>query len=239
MTPGKVYLVGAGPGDPDFLTVAGARVLATAEVIVRDALLSPAFEALFPPGATVHFAGKRCGNHALAQDEIHALLIQAARFGKRVVRLQGGDPSLFGRLGEELAALRAAGIPFEVIPGVSSFTAGAARAGFPLTFRGIASQVRLVDGHALDGGDFDFPSLAASGGTLVFFMAAGKIAPLVEGLLTAGMDPGTPIALVESATCPEERVSLSTLAEARQTGLARVGEGPGIVYVGPVVGRPG
>jgi uroporphyrin-III C-methyltransferase len=211
---GKVFLVGAGPGHPDYLTVAAA----------------------VPPDATVYFAGKRCGDHTLSQEEIHEILIREAGAGKRVVRLQGGDPSLFGRLGEETAALRARGIAFEVIPGVSSLTAGAARAGFPLTLRGVAGQVRVVDGHALDEAGFDFASLAAFDGTLVFFMAAGKIEALVAGLLAAGMDEQTPIALVESATCATEHVAISTLVQARAHGLSRVGDGPGIVYVGRVVG---
>ena len=236
MSTGKVFLVGAGPGHPDYLTVIGARVLASAQVVVRDALLSPAFEALFPPGATVHFAGKRCGSHALTQEAIHALLIREAKAGKRVVRLQGGDPSLFGRLGEEMAALRAAGVPYETIPGVSSFTAGAARAGFSLTLRGVSGQVHLVDGHALDAEGFDFAPLAAFAGTLVFFMAAGKIDRMVDGLLAVGMAGDMPIALVESATCDGERVTISTLRETQAVGLSRVGDGPGIVYVGRVVG---
>jgi uroporphyrin-III C-methyltransferase len=230
-------LIGAGPGHPDFLTVVGARLLSQADVVIYDALLSPAFQEHFPPKATRYFVGKRCGEQAMPQAEIHALMIREAQAGQIVVRLQGGDPTLFGRLGEEMVALRAAGVAFTVIPGVSSLTAAAGRAGLPLTLRGVSRQVLVLDGHTIQTTGFDFKSLVVFQGTLVVMMGAGVVSVLVEGLLAAGMDGDTPIALVESATFAEERVQRSTLFQASKDGLARAGSGPGILYVGQVAGK--
>lgn len=232
---GFVSLVGAGPGDPDYLTVKGARVLAAAEVIVYDALISDEFQALFPKDAEVHFVGKRAGRHSATQDEIIALLLDAARRGKRIVRLKGGDPGLFSRGGEEILALRAAGIDFDIVPGVSSLFAGAAMAGFSVTVRGLSNRVVVFDGHALRHEDFDFRPLLAHQGTTVVLMGSREIVRLATGLIGVGAEPDLPIALVESATFPDQHVSVSTLAEAAQGALAPGTEGPGIIYVGRVV----
>jgi uroporphyrin-III C-methyltransferase len=204
--------------------------------VIYDALLAPAFHDIFPAKATRHFVGKRCGDHASTQAEIHALMVREASAGNVVIRLQGGDPTLFGRLGEEVGALQAANIPFTIIPGVSSLTAAAGRAGFPLTMRGISRQVLVIDGHAIQMEGFDFNSLATFQGTLVVMMGARTLPVLVQGLMTAGMQGDTPITLVESATFEEERVIQSTLRQAFEGGLSRVGAGPGIVYIGPLAG---
>lgn len=233
---GRVYFVGAGPGHPDYLTVAGARILSQADVVIYDALLSPPFQDLFPTKTKRYFVGKRCGDHATSQAEIHALMIQEALSGKLVVRLQGGDPALFGRLGEEMSALNHENIPFSIVPGVTSLTAAAGRGGFPLTMRGLSRQVLVIDGHAMQTPEFDFKSLATFQGTIVVMMGVNTLPHLVQGLLAAGMKEETPITLVESATFEEERVHRSTLVHASQDGLPRLGTGPGIIYIGQVAG---
>jgi len=232
---GFVSLVGAGPGHPDYLTIKGARVLAAAEVIVYDALISQEFLTLFPKDAEVHFVGKRAGLHSATQDQICALLLDAAQRGKRVVRLKGGDPGLFSREGEELQALRDADIPFEIIPGVSSLFAGAAVAGFSLTLRGISNRVVVFDGHALKHEDFDFRPLLAHQGTTVVLMGSREIERLARGLMSVGASPDLPIALVESATFSDQHVTLSSLEAAAQGALLPVTDGPGIIYVGRAV----
>ncbi len=232
---GFVTLLGAGPGHPDYLTLKGARVLAAAEVIIYDALISDEFRGLFPAGAEIHFVGKRCGKHSVTQEEIIALLLDAARRDKRVVRLKGGDPGIFGRAGEEIRALRAAGVPCDIVPGVSSLCAGAAMAGFSITERGLSNRVLVFDGHALCHDDFDFRPLLAHQGTTVVLMGSRQIGKLAAGLLTVGAPPDLPIALVEGATFPNQQVSLSTLADAARGCLQPRTEGPGIIYVGRVV----
>jgi uroporphyrin-III C-methyltransferase len=234
---GFVSLVGAGPGDPDYLTVKGARVIAAAEVIVYDALISDAFLALFPKDAEIHYVGKRAGRHSVTQEEIIAILLDAARRGRRVVRLKGGDPGLFSRGGEEILALQQAGIDFEIVPGVSSLLAGAAMASFSLTVRGLSNRLVVFDGHALRREDFDFRPLLAHQGTTVVLMGSREIERLAQGLLGVGAEPDLPIALVESATFPDQHVSLATLAEAAQGRLVPVTDGPGIIYVGRAVAR--
>jgi uroporphyrin-III C-methyltransferase len=234
---GFVSLVGAGPGHPDYLTIKGARVLTAAQAIVYDALISEEFLAMFPRDAEVHYVGKRAGRHSVTQDEIISLLLDAARRGKRVVRLKGGDPGLFSRGGEEILALQQAGIAFEIVPGVSSMMAGAAMAGFSITVRGLSNRVVVFDGHALRHQDFDFRPLLAHQGTTVVLMGSREIARLAKGLMGVGAESDLPIALVESATFPDQHVSVSTLAEAAQDRLVPVTDGPGIIYVGRAVAR--
>jgi uroporphyrin-III C-methyltransferase len=232
---GFVSLVGAGPGHPDYLTVKGARLLSQAEVIVYDALIADEFLSLFPVGAEIHFVGKRCGQHSTSQEEICAMLLDAARRGKRVVRLKGGDPGLFSRGGEEILALRGAGIHFEIVPGVSSLFAGAAAAGFSPTLRGFSNRLVVFDGHALRHDDFDFQPLLSHQGTTVVLMGSRQIEKLAVGLLGVGASPDLPIALVENATFPDEQVSVTTLGRAAVGGLAPRTLGPGIIYVGTAV----
>ncbi|HEX7597500.1 MAG TPA: uroporphyrinogen-III C-methyltransferase [Polyangia bacterium] len=231
---GFVSLVGAGPGHPDYLTIKGARVLAAAEVVVYDALISQEYLALFPARAEVHFVGKRCGKHSTSQTEICALLVEAAQRGKRVVRLKGGDPGLFSRGGEEILALRAAGIPFEIVPGVSSLFAGAAVAGFSPTHRGLSNRLVVFDGHAFRHDDFDFRPLLSHLGTTVVLMGSRQIERLAAGLMGVGAAPDLPIALVENATFPDQRVAVSTLADVAAGQLTPESDGPAILYVGAV-----
>ena len=232
---GFVSLVGAGPGHPDYLTVKGARVLGQAEVIVYDALISDEFRALFPANSEIHFVGKRCGRHSTSQEQICALLVEGAQRGKRVVRLKGGDPGLFSRGGEEILALRAAGVSFEIIPGVSSVFAGAAAALFSPTHRGLSNRLLVFDGHALRHDDFDFRPLLAHQATTVVLMGSRQVERLAAGLIGAGASPELPIALVENATLVDEHVAVSTLARAAAGDLVPRSDGPGIIYVGAAV----
>jgi uroporphyrin-III C-methyltransferase len=231
---GFVSLVGAGPGHPDYLTLRGAAALARAHVVVYDALLDPSFRDHFPASAEAHFVGKRCGNHSVTQAEIDDRLVAEARRGRRVVRLKGGDPGIFGRLGDELTALRAAGIPYEIIPGVSSLTAGAALAGFPLTLRGSVGEILIINGHDLGKPDYDFRPLAVFAGTVVVFMGAAALATLVAGLLAAGAAAERPLALVEGASMADQHIVAATLGEVAQGKVARKTDKPGIIYVGQV-----
>ena len=235
---GFVFLVGAGPGHPDYLTLKGARLLAEAEVVVYDALICREFLALFPANAELHFVGKRCGKHSVSQGQISALLVSAAQRGKRVVRLKGGDPGLFSRAGEEILALRAAKVPFEIVPGVSSLFAGAAAAGFSPTHRGLSNRMVVIDGHALrrePPNGFDFRPLLGHQGTTVVLMGSRQVEQLAAGLLEAGAAPELPIALVENATFPDQQVAVSSLAEAASGALQPQTDGPGILYVGAAV----
>src|SRR5258708_23341245 len=176
---GKVYLVGAGPGDPDLLTLRAAEVIAGADVVALDAFVSPAIAAGLPSTAEVVYVGKRASAHALPQDQINALLVQRARDGKRVVRLKGGDPFVFGRGGEEAEELAAAGVPFEIVPGISSSIAGPAYAGIPVTHRDFATSVTLVTGHESDGSTgVEWAPLSQVHGTIVFIIGLASL-PLI------------------------------------------------------------
>ena len=231
--PGFVSLVGAGPGNPDLLTMRGLRRLQAATVILPDALLDAGFEELYPAGARVVPVGKRGGRPSMAQERIHALMIGHARRGERVVRLKNGDPLLFGRGFEEAQALAGAGIPFEVVPGVSSLQAGAAAAGISLTHRGLADEVRALEGRHLLERPRDWESLARNGATLALFMATAQLQAIARRLLEAGAPPDLPLVLVEQASRPGQTVTRSVLAFAAGGHLQPLTEGPGIVYLGP------
>jgi len=234
---GKVYLVGAGPGDPGLLTVRGAEVLSLCDVVVYDALVNDAVVNYAPAEAERLFVGEAHGGPRLTQEEIVRVLIDRARRGLHVVRLKGGDPFIFGRGGEEALALRAAGIPFEVVPGVSAGQAVAAYAGSPLTHRGRASSVAFVTGHECAGSPrpVRWDALARAVDTLVIFMGARRLPHIVEQLLGAGRAPETPIAVIERGTYASQRVRVATLG----TILARVAEdpvrSPALIVVGEVV----
>jgi uroporphyrinogen III methyltransferase/synthase len=213
-----VYLVGAGPGDPGLLTVRGKELLEAADVVVYDRLSAAAFLELAPAGAECISVGKTPGHPAITQDEINALLVARGRTHHTVVRLKGGDPFVFGRGGEECAALAAAGVPFEVVPGVTSASAAPAYAGVPLTHRGMSASVTIVTGH----GDEDTPGnadwdavarMGRSGGTVVVLMGAAERAVVAKRLLEGGMDSDTPVAAVTWGTLPEQVVVRTTLAE--------------------------
>jgi len=224
-----VYLVGAGPGDPDLITVRGLELVRCCDAIVHDRLVSPELVAEAPPDAI------RIGRERLGQVEIDELLVRLGRGGLEVVRLKGGDPFVFGRGGEEALALAAAGVPFEVVPGVSSLSAVPASAGIPITHRGVSSQVTVVSGH--DERALDLAALARAPGTLVIFMGLASLAAIAEGLIRQGMSPDTPAAVVASGTQPEQRTVVAPLAEIADAAVSF--EAPALVIVGDVVGLAG
>lgn len=231
-TAGFVSLIGAGPGHPDLITVRGLRALEAAEVVLYDALLDPSFAALFPAGALAIPVGKRCGAAGVAQADIHRLMVQHARAGRRVARLKGGDPLIFGRGGEEALALEAAGIPFEVIPGVSALQGAAAGAGFPLTHREVSRRITILEGHHLPETEAAWRDLAASGGTIAVYMGTRTLQALARELLDHGAPPTLPVALVEQAQCPGQTSTFSTLAHAAAGALRPATPGPGILFLG-------
>ncbi|MDR3320502.1 MAG: uroporphyrinogen-III C-methyltransferase [Desulfovibrio sp.] len=233
----KVCLLGAGPGDPGLLTIRARDVLASADVVVYDALAFDGLLDLADPDAELVYVGKVAGSHAMSQDRINALLIAKAREGKIVARLKGGDPYIFGRGGEEGEALHAAGIPFEEVPGVSSAVAVPAYAGIPVTHRDFASSVTIITGNENPGkgeSAHNWQALAHSASTLVFVMGVANLPAIAENLVTAGLDPQTPAALVHRGTTPQQRSLVSTIArlpdEARNRGFTN----PSVIVVGKV-----
>ena len=221
-----VYLVGAGPGHPDLLTVKAARLLDTADVIVHDRLVDPRVLDQIAPWAEVIDVGKRPGGPADAQDRIHRVLVAAAGRADTVVRLKGGDPFVFGRGGEEAEALRRAGVDVEVVPGITSAIAGPAAAGIPVTMRGHASGFTVITGHQDPTADrpIDWEAAARLGTTLVVLMGASRVAHIAEQLMAGGLAADTPVATIESATTPHQRVKRTTL-----------GELPGLPVLAPAV----
>jgi uroporphyrin-III C-methyltransferase len=213
----SVWLVGAGPGDPDLLTVKAARLLAAADVVVHDALVGDGVLALVPASTELIDVGKRPGR-PIPQELISTLLVTLARDGQRVVRLKGGDPFVFGRGGEEAQALLDAGIPFEVVPGITSAVAAPAAAGVPVTHRGVAASFTVVTGHRPAGEpDIDWRALAGVGGTVVVLMGVSQRATIAAELTAGGLDPATPVAAVQSATTGDQvtvRCRLDELADA-------------------------
>lgn len=233
---GRVFLVGAGPGDPGLLTLRAAELLRAADVVVTDALVSAEIRAMIRPGAEVIYAGKRAGSHSMSQDEISALLVRLGSSGKFVVRLKGGDPFVFGRGGEEAEELRAAGIGFEVVPGITAGIAGAAYAGIPVTSRSLATAVTLVTGHESDEtSGVAWDALARIGGTIVFYMGLSRLSDITGKLREAGMESSTPAAVISQATTPMQRTVMGTLGtlagEVERTGIVA----PALIVVGDVV----
>lgn len=236
MSAGKVWLIGAGPGDPGLLTLRGKQVLDQAQVVVYDALVNPGVLNMIPDTARVVFAGKRSGKHHLKQSEINTLLLKEAQRGFRVVRLKGGDPFLFGRGGEELELLAEHKIPFEIVPGVTSAFAVPAYQGIPVTHRDYCSSVHIVTGHRRRdrSWDIDFSTLTKTKGTLIFLMGIAMLPDICRGLLEAGMDPDTPAAVLESGTTASQRrisATISTLEEKARLAMVKA---PGIIVVGRV-----
>ncbi|WP_334165310.1 uroporphyrinogen-III C-methyltransferase [Phenylobacterium sp.] len=230
--PGAVWLVGAGPGDPELLTLKALKALERADVVVHDGLVSEEILALAPRAARRISVAKRKSRHSYSQDEINRMLVAFARDGLEVVRLKGGDPFIFGRGGEELEACREAGVECHVVPGVTAALAAGASAGAPLTHRGSAQAVTFVTGHAAKGGepDLDWAALARPNHTVVIYMGLSMAAPIAARLMAAGRDPATPALIVENASRADERrvvTTLSGLAEAAQA-LA----GPALLIVG-------
>ena len=235
--PGHVYLIGAGPGDPELLTLRGARLVQGADVVVFDNLVSPAIVALAPAAAERIYVGKKAADHTLPQDKINSLLVTLAQAGKRVVRLKGGDPFIFGRGGEEMEVLIEAGITVEVVPGVTAAAGIAAYAGIPLTHRDHAQSVIFTTGFLKDGAlDLDWNMLARPGQTLVIYMGISRLEEICAQLVAHGLPPTTPAGVIERGTTDAQRVvtaDLSTLTAAVQTAGIRP---PALTVVGGVVG---
>jgi uroporphyrinogen III methyltransferase / synthase len=235
---GRVYLVGAGPGDPSLLTVRAVQLIAQAEVILYDRLIPESALQGARPEAELLFVGKQGGGSSVPQQQIQQLMLDRARRGLSVVRLKGGDPLVFGRGGEEALALTEAGIPFEIVPGITAGVAAGAYAGIPLTYRGRASAVALITGHEdpqKEQTEIDWAALAAFPGTLVFYMGVRALASIAAALIAHGRAPSEPVAVIEKGTLPEQRTVTATLQTiAERAGKARIGA-PSVTIVGSVV----
>jgi uroporphyrin-III C-methyltransferase len=239
LKPGQVWLVGAGPGDPGLLSVLALHALGQADVVVYDALVDPRVLALARSGVKLEDAGKRGGRPSPRQPDISARLIALAGEGKRVLRLKGGDPCVFGRGGEEALALAEAGIPFRIVPGITAAIGGLAYAGIPLTHRGINSAVTLITGHNSDGavpGEENsapnWVALAKGSPVIVLYMALNHLGDIAHRLMEAGRAAGEPVAIVSKATTAAQRVVITSLAEA-STAATDV-ESPAIIAIGEV-----
>lgn len=235
--PATVYLVGAGPGDPELVTVKAMRLISQARVVVYDRLVSDGILGMVPPDARCIFVGKRPQCHHMAQEEINDLLVSLAYDGESVVRLKGGDPYIFGRGGEEAEMLRTHGIPVEIVPGITAAAGCAAAIGVPLTHRDCATGVRFVTGHRRKGAplDLNWESLADPDTTLVVYMGLGNFAEIAEGLIGAGLSAETPVAAVASGSTPDQQVRTFTLGEWR-AGLPDMAlRSPVLFIIGKVV----
>jgi uroporphyrin-III C-methyltransferase len=233
---GKVYLVGAGPGDPEFLTIKAARLLENADVVLHDALVSEEILALARPHALMVDVGKRVGDRNISQQQINRMLVQFATSASTVVRLKGGDPSIFGRAAEETAVLRAAGIAFEIVPGVTAAVAASAGAQIPLTDRESASAVVLLTAQQATGkGAIDIARFAATGATLAIYMPNGRYREIAGQARAAGLSPQTPCLIVSNASCRQQEMQWTDIA-----GLALLSqpEVPAILIVGEVARCP-
>ena len=237
---GSVVLVGAGPGDPGLVTLNALRAMNEADVILHDRLVSAEVLRLSRRDATRIEVGKSAGRHSMSQDDIHALMLEHARAGKRVVRLKGGDPFVFGRGGEELEFLRTHDVPFEVIPGITAAVACAAYAGIPLTHRDHAQSLRFVTAHCKESLDtLDWAALAQQQQTLAIYMGVNGLEKIRESLLLAGMDPQLPFALVENGSRPQQRVIAGTLAVLPETARHHHVQSPALLIVGEVAALAG
>ncbi len=234
---GKVFLVGAGPGDPGLITVRGRTLIETADVIVYDQLGAPTFLSLARPGAELIDVGKKAGRHTVPQEEINRLLVEHGLRGKQVVRLKGGDPMVFGRGGEELEALAEAGVPFEVVPGVSSAVAGPSYAGIPLTHRDCTTALAIATGHEADlKEESTIPWRSLSGiNSAVFLMGVNRLSHIVDRLIEQGRPSSTPIALIENATTPRQRTVTGTLADIAARAKEADIRPPALIVIGEVV----
>lgn len=234
----KVYLVGAGPGDPELLTVKAQRLLGEADVVVYDRLVPPAILELVRPGVPRIYVGKADGCHTLPQDEINGLLVTLARAGRRVVRLKGGDPFVFGRGSEETAHLARHGVAFEVVPGITAAAGCAAALGLPLTHRGVANGIRFVTGHACDNAELDlnWDSLADPETTLVVYMGHANVEPICHRLIAAGLAPDTPAIAVSNGTTPAQTVCCASLADLTARVEAAELASPVLIFIGRTAG---
>jgi uroporphyrin-III C-methyltransferase len=229
----KVWLVGAGPGDPELLTLKAVKALSQAEVVMIDDLVNLAVLE-HCPGARIVQVGKRGGCRSTPQAFIHRLMLRYARQGKCVVRLKGGDPCIFGRGSEEAEWLQAHGIEVELVNGITAGLAGATQCGIPLTLRGVARGVTLVTAHTQDDSSLNWQALAQSGTTLVIYMGVAKLAEIQAGLLAGGMSGEMPVAMIENASLPEQRECRSRLAVLQEDALAFALKSPAILVIGEV-----
>jgi len=234
---GTVYLVGAGPGDPDLLTLRAARLLERARLVVHDGLVDPAVLALAPADAELVSVAKSRARHTLAQEEINALLVREALSGRDVVRLKGGDPFVFGRGGEEAEACRAAGVPVEVVPGISAANGAAAAAQIALTHRDAASVVSFVAGQCKGLSEQDWAGLAGKGRTLVIFMGVKTAPQIAEKLMADGLAPDMPLAVIENACRPQMRVLRGPLAALPELVERERVKSPALIVIGEVTAR--
>lgn len=229
-------MVGAGPGDPDLLTVKAARLIAEADVVLYDSLIAPELLEVIPDSAERIHVGKRASRHTLPQEDINDLMVRLAGEGKRVLRLKGGDPFVFGRGGEEIAQLADAGVDFEIVPGVTAALGCAAYAGIPLTHRDYARSVQFVTGHLKEGElDLDWPCLAAREQTVVFYMARTALELICRCLREHGLPDDWPAALVTSGATPHQQVIAGGLLDLPGLVARRADEGPALLIVGEVV----
>lgn len=237
--PGTVWLVGAGPGDPDLLTRRAVRLIEAADIVFHDALIGPGVLALIPSHTERVSVGKRAGRHSKTQPTIDAMLVAAAREGRRVVRLKGGDPSLFGRSAEEMTAVRGAGFPVAVCPGVTAASAAAASAKVSLSLRGVARDVRFVTAHSRRGAalDLDWHSLAQGGSTLAFYMGRGAADEISSRLIAAGLPGATPVLIACDVSLAAERCLTSRLDLLGMAANALTGESPTLILIGEAI-RP-
>lgn len=234
--PGTVYLVGAGSGDVELLTLKAARLLQQADAVVYDRLVGDEVLALISPGRERYYVGKASGHHSVSQADIGALLVELAQADKSVVRLKGGDPGVFGRMGEELASLAQAGLPAEIVPGITAASAACASMGIPLTDRAHAQQVRFVTAQLCrEDGEPDWASLARRDETLVFYMGLSKVEAICGGLRRAGLPDDWPIMLVANASLPEQQALTGTLADMPAKLAERPLPSPCLIVVGSVV----
>ena len=241
ITHGLVSIVGAGPGDPELMTLKAARLLAEADVVVYDRLIPDAVLKMIPAGVSRIFAGKSCKQHYMTQQEINELLAELSRSGRRVVRLKGGDPFIFGRGGEEAEFLAHAGLPFEIVPGITSASGGSSYAGIPLTHRGLATSVRFLTGHMQedDALALNWQSLADEHTTLVVYMGLARLALISDKLIQNGLCSNTPAAAIEQATTGNQRRVITTLACLHEHVTRAALASPTLVIIGKVVALAG
>ena len=237
MKSGTIFLVGAGPGDPDLLTVRAARLIGNADVIVHDGLVSREILALSSPRARLVSVAKSRARHTLPQDAINALLVREALAGRDVVRLKGGDPLIFGRGGEEAEAARAAAVPVEIVPGISAANGAAAAAQIALTHRDASSVVSFVAGQCRGLSDQDWSGLAGTGRTLVIYMGISTAGQIAEKLMADGLAPDMPVAVIENAARPEMRVLRGPLAALPDLVLREAVKSPALIVIGEVTAR--
>lgn len=236
--PGHVWLAGAGPGGLDCLTLGVVAALGQADAVVYDALVNPAI--LDASDGERHFVGKRAGQTSASQDTINALIVKLARQGKRVLRLKGGDPNIFGRGGEEALTLAREGVPFRFLPGVTSGLAALARAGIPATMRGVNKAIILATGHAAGTpDDLDWAALAQTGQPLVIYMGVGNLASIVASLRAGGLEPSTPVAILMAASTVKERVLIADLGAVVARAAAEKVDMPALIVVGEIVAKRG